>query len=139
MEIAKPNDGKTILVCNSIGTISSLQAAIDRSDIFDACYIINPNFRELHVAESPKFIQPIVTSIQSWLRVNGQGIFESLAKPNIVKNILMEPYYNKDAVTNELVDVLLSPLLRDGSGDVVFDTLSYSLDHSLNSSYNLQH
>eukprot|EP00966_Prymnesium_polylepis_P030308 704715-Prymnesium_polylepis.1 len=29
-------------------------------------------------------------------------------------------------VTNELVDVLLTPLLREGSADVVFDTLSYS-------------
>ena len=124
--VAKPKDGKTILICNSIGTISSLQASIDRPDIFDACYIINPNFRELHVAESPNFIQPIVKAVQSWLRANGQSIFDALAKPNTVKNILQEPYHVSTAVTDELVDVLLSPLLRDGSADVVFDTLSYS-------------
>jgi pimeloyl-ACP methyl ester carboxylesterase len=29
-------------------------------------------------------------------------------------------------VTDELVDVLLTPLLTDGAADVVFDTLSYS-------------
>mmetsp|Transcript_22960 Transcript_22960/g.73487 ORF Transcript_22960/g.73487 Transcript_22960/m.73487 type:complete len:87 (-) Transcript_22960:1-261(-) len=29
-------------------------------------------------------------------------------------------------VTDELVDVLLTPLLQPGSADVVFDTLSYS-------------
>ena len=29
-------------------------------------------------------------------------------------------------MTDELVDVLLTPLLREGSADVVFDTLSYS-------------
>jgi len=125
-QVAKPGDSKTILVCNSIGTISSLQASIDRPDIFDACYIINPNFRELHVAESPKFLQPIVKVVQSWLRSNGQGIFDTLAKPNTVKNILQEPYHVSNTVTDELVDVLLSPLLREGSADVVFDTLSYS-------------
>ena len=46
-EVIKPSDGKVSLVCNSIGTISSLQASIDRPDIFDSCFIINPNFREL--------------------------------------------------------------------------------------------
>ena len=29
-------------------------------------------------------------------------------------------------VTDELVDVLLTPLLSPGAADVVFDTLSYS-------------
>ena len=43
-----------------------------------------------------------------------------------MKNILMEPYHVTEAVTDELVDVLLSPLLLPGAADVVFDTLSYS-------------
>jgi pimeloyl-ACP methyl ester carboxylesterase len=125
-EVIKPSDGKVSLVCNSIGTISSLQASIDRPDIFDSCFIINPNFRELHVAESPAIIQPLVRGIQTWLRKNGQPIFNALATPETVKNILKEPYAIKEAVTDELVDVLLSPLLQAGSADVVFDTLSYS-------------
>ena len=43
-----------------------------------------------------------------------------------MKNILKEPYAVKDAVTDELVEVLLTPLLTAGAADVVFDTLSYS-------------
>ena len=43
-----------------------------------------------------------------------------------MKEILKEPYAIIDAVDDELVDVLLSPLLTDGAADVVFDTLSYS-------------
>merc|ERR1712127_527530 len=38
----------------------------------------------------------------------------------------MGPYAITEAVDDELVDVLLSPLLSDGAADVVFDTLSYS-------------
>eukprot|EP00593_Proboscia_inermis_P005168 CAMPEP_0171308420 /NCGR_PEP_ID=MMETSP0816-20121228/18579_1 /TAXON_ID=420281 /ORGANISM="Proboscia inermis, Strain CCAP1064/1" /LENGTH=125 /DNA_ID=CAMNT_0011791329 /DNA_START=1 /DNA_END=378 /DNA_ORIENTATION=+ len=38
----------------------------------------------------------------------------------------MEPYAVTDAVDDELVDVLLTPLLTEGAADVVFDTLSYS-------------
>lgn len=124
--VIKPKDGKTVLVCNSIGTISSLQAAIDRPDLFDGCYVINPNFRELHVAESPAFIQPAVRFFQRLLRENGFPLFKFLATAPVVKNILREPYHVKEAVTDELVDVLLSPLLTEGAANVVFDTLSYS-------------
>ncbi len=69
---------------------------------------------------------PIVRSVQSLLRNNGQGLFDALAKPDTVKQILMEPYVISEAVDDELVDVLLTPLLSPGASDVVFDTLSYS-------------
>lgn len=117
---------RVTLVCNSIGTISGLQAAIDRPEIFDSVFIVNPNFRELHTAESPGFIQPVVRLIQRLLREKGRPLFDSLAKPGVVKNILKTPYYDSATVTDDLVDVLLSPLLIEGSADVVFDTLSYS-------------
>jgi pimeloyl-ACP methyl ester carboxylesterase len=94
--------------------------------MFDGVYVISPNFRELHTAESPKLIQPFVRVVQSFLRKNGYPLFNFLATSSTVKNILKEPYAVKDAVTDELVDVLLSPLLTPGAADVVFDTLSYS-------------
>ena len=69
---------------------------------------------------------PLIRSIQSLLRTNGKPLFDTLAKPTIVKEILKEPYANIDAVDDELVQVLLDPLLVNGAEDVVFDTLSYS-------------
>lgn len=117
-------------VCNSIGSISSLQAAVDRPDLVNGVMIVNPNFRELHVAEQPDLFRPImmplVSAVQATLRERGHGLFNALAKPDTVKQILKEPYHNPDSVTDELVDVLLTPLLLPGSADVVFDTLSYS-------------
>lgn len=119
---------KATLVCNSIGTMSSLQAVLDEPDFYDGVFVICPNFRELHSAEIPlaKVSMPILRSVQKLLRSKGQGLFDKLAKPDIVKQILMEPYAVSDAVDDELVDVLLSPLLTPGASDVVFDTLSYS-------------
>jgi len=122
------NVGKTTLVCNSVGTISSLQAAKDYSDLFNGVFIINPNFRELHTAEVPfpKLSMPFVRLLQSYLRTRGQGLFEALANPKTVTQILKEPYKVHSAIDQELVDVLLTPLLTRGASDVVFDTLSYS-------------
>jgi len=117
---------RVTLVCNSIGTISGLQAAADRPELFDGVLVVNPNFRELHEAESPAFVMPAVRFVQKALRENGQGIFDALANKATVKNILKEPYHDAAQVTDELVEVLLAPLLTEGAASVVFDTLSYS-------------
>lgn len=91
-------------VCNSIGSISSLQAAVDRPDLVNGVMIVNPNFRELHVAEQPDLFRPImmplVSAVQATLRERGHGLFNALAKPDTVKQILKEPYHNPDSVRN---------------------------------------
>lgn len=120
---------KVTLVCNSIGTMSSLQAVLDHPSYFNGVFVICPNFRELHSAEVPfpSITMPILRMQQSLLRnVIGQPIFDTLAKPDIVRDILKVPYAIKDAVDDELVHVLLDPLLTPGASNVVFDTLSYS-------------
>ncbi|KAL7470322.1 hypothetical protein ACHAXS_010550, partial [Conticribra weissflogii] len=119
---------KVTLVANSIGTMSSLQSILDEPHLFNGCFVINPNFRELHMAEVPfsRLAMPIVRRIQAFLRSNGRGLYESLATPSTVKEILKEPYAVTDAIDDELIDVLLTPLLTEGAEDVVFDTLSYS-------------
>lgn len=116
------------IVCNSIGTISSLQATIDHPHWFNGVFVVCPNFRELHSAEVPfsKLSMPLIKQVQSLLRNKGQGVFDLMANPSTVKNILMEPYANTTAIDDTLVKVLLDPLLTDGASNVVFDTLSYS-------------
>lgn len=116
------------LVCNSIGTISALQAVVDTPDLYKGVFIVCPNFRELHSAEIPfsDVSMPIVRRVQSLLRRYGQAAFDFLAKPATVKQILMEPYSVASAVDDTLVQVLLDPLLTPGASQVVFDTLSYS-------------
>jgi len=125
-EVARQPHGKVGLVANSIGTITALQAAVDRPDMFNGVLTINPNFRELHTAETPSFAVPAIQWVQALLRKRGQGLFDKVANPKTVKQILMEPYKIKSSVTDELVDVLLTPLLTSGASTVVFDQLSYS-------------
>jgi pimeloyl-ACP methyl ester carboxylesterase len=127
------NDGEepkqmATIVCNSIGTISSLQAVLDHSNLFRGVFVVCPNFRELHSAEIPfaPFVMPILRYVQQQLRTNGQVAFDALATPSTVKTILREPYAIQEAIDDVLVDVLLTPLLTKGSSDIVFDLLSYS-------------
>jgi len=116
------------LVSNSIGTSSVFQAVIDTPDLYNGVCVVTPNFRELHSAEVPfsNLAMPIIRSVQKTLREKGQSLFDALATPSTVKQILMEPYKRRDAVDDTLVQVLLDPLLLDGASKVVFDTLSYS-------------
>jgi len=126
-QVIQPKSTVT-LVSNSIGTISSLQALIDQPNSFNGIFIVSPNFRELHSAEVPfsQFTMPVIRGVQKLLREKGQPLFDTLAKPDIVKQILKEPYAVESAVDDVLVDVLLTPLLTEGASQVVFDTLSYS-------------
>jgi len=117
------------LVCNSIGTISTLQAMLDdTNDMFKGAFVVCPNFRELHVAEVPlaAATMPVIRLVQRTLREYGQGAFDALAKPDTVAQILKEPYERTQEIDDTLVKVLLDPLLLEGSSKVVFDTLSYS-------------
>jgi pimeloyl-ACP methyl ester carboxylesterase len=123
-----PKPKAVTLVSNSIGTISALQAVIDEPDLFTGVCVVTPNFRELHSAEIPlpQISMPVVRKIQQTLREKGQGLFDALATPGTVKEILKEPYKVQSAIDDTLVDVLLDPLLLEGASKVVFDTLSYS-------------
>jgi pimeloyl-ACP methyl ester carboxylesterase len=123
-----PTHTRVTLVANSIGTISALQSVLDCPHLYNGVFSVSPNFRELHSAEVPlaPLSMPLIRSVQALLRSKGQGLFDTLAKPTIVKEILKEPYAIQEAVDDELVDALLTPLLLPGASDVVFDTLSYS-------------
>lgn len=67
-----------------------LQAVLDEKELFTGLMILNPNFRELHVAEQPAFVTPAVSALQGFLRENGQPLFDFLATKDTVKQILKE-------------------------------------------------
>jgi pimeloyl-ACP methyl ester carboxylesterase len=127
-DVIRNDKYKTTLVCNSIGTISAQQAVMDHPDFFSGVFVVCPNFRELHSAEIPyaTFTMPVIRAVQKLLRERGQGLFDALAKPDIVRNILSVPYAVKSAIDDVLIKVLLDPLLTEGASQVVFDTLAYS-------------
>jgi len=116
------------MICNSIGCITGLLAAIAKPEVVRGVACVAPNFRELHVSENPKLAQPITEAVQRLLRETqvGKWLFEKLATPDTVKQILKEPYHDLTNVDDALVDALLTPLQLPGAREVVFDALSYS-------------
>ncbi|CAE7388017.1 PPH [Symbiodinium natans] len=116
------------LIGNSLGSLIGLQAAIDRSDRVRGVLLVNPRFRQEHVAEAPPVARPLIGFVQGLLRETfvGRTLYGMLANKGAVKEILKEPYYDASQVSDELVDVLLEPLLLRGAAESVFDTLSYS-------------
>lgn len=116
------------LVCNSIGTSSAFQAVLDEPDLYTGVFAISPNFRELHEAEVSfaPLAMPVIRRIQWGLRRYGRSLFDLLAVPSKVKQILKVPYAVQSAVDDTLVQVLLDPLLTPNASHVLFDTLSYS-------------
>ena len=57
-------------------------AAVDKPELFDGVFVVNPNFRELHSAEQPRALRPLVVplvgAVQRVLRERGQPLFDAL-------------------------------------------------------------
>jgi len=116
------------IMTNSVGGIAGLQAAVDNPDNVRGVVLINVSLRGLHISKQSPMIKPFVKGLQTVLRTTtiGQSFFGNIARAQTVKNILKEAYGNPDAVTDELVDVILKPGLQPGAAEVFLDFISYS-------------
>jgi pimeloyl-ACP methyl ester carboxylesterase len=130
-EVQRPS----FLVCNSVGGLVGLQAAVDDYDALKerntyvlGCVIFNISLRMLHEKKQSPFIKPFVKCLQWTLRQTpiGPAFFQSVATPRAVGNILRQCYSNPAAVTDELVDAILKPGLTMGAAAVFLDFICYS-------------
>lgn len=119
------------LVGNSIGCIVVMQAVVDHPDIALGVALLNCSLRLLHDrkrAQLPwyrSFGTPIVQKLLAvkWI---GQLFFRQLAKPKVVRKILQQAYKHPEAVTDELVDMLMAPAFDEGAVDVFVAFTRYS-------------
>ncbi|KAL4424712.1 hypothetical protein ABPG77_000055 [Micractinium sp. CCAP 211/92] len=120
--------GPVTLTCNSVGGIAGLQAAIDEPSLYNGVQIINISLRMLHISKQAPWQRPLVKALQDTLRTTALGpwFFGQIATPQGVKNVLRQCYGNPAAVTDELVDLILTPGLQPGAVDVFLDFISYS-------------
>ncbi|CAL57930.1 Alpha/beta hydrolase fold-1 [Ostreococcus tauri] len=116
------------VACNSVGGVAGLQAAVDAPEKVRGVVLMNISLRGLHITKQPAIIRPFVKALQTTLRETsiGKSFFASVAKERTVKNILKEAYGDSSQVTDELVEAILSPGLRDGAAEVFLDFISYS-------------
>lgn len=119
------------LVGNSIGCIVVMQAAVDNPDLVLGVALLNCSLRLLHDRRRHtlpwyrRIGAPIVQQILTvkWI---GQLFFNKLAKRDVVRKILLQAYKNPEAVTDELVDLLMTPAADIGALEVFLAFTRYS-------------
>jgi pimeloyl-ACP methyl ester carboxylesterase len=119
------------LLGNSIGCLVAMQAAVDNPNMVLGVVLINCSLRLLHDrkrAELP-FYRSIGAAFVQWLLGNewiGNLFFQQIAKPKVVRNILLQAYRHQEAVTDELVDIIMKPSMDRGAATVFLAFTRYS-------------
>lgn len=119
------------LVGNSIGCIVAMQAAVIAPEIALGVAALNFSLRLLHernLAKLPWYRRigaPLVQNLlgNQWL---GNLFFQQLAKPEVIKKILLQAYQRQEAVTDELIEIILQPAKDRGAVDVFLAFTRYS-------------
>ncbi|MEM6448053.1 MAG: alpha/beta fold hydrolase [Cyanobacteria bacterium P01_D01_bin.123] len=119
------------LVGNSIGVIVTLQAAVTTPEIAASTVAINCSLRLLHERKRDR-LSPVqrwgTPLVQALLNVKpiGRAFFQQIARPQALRNILHQAYVRPEAVTDELVEILLKPARDPGAADVFVAFISYA-------------
>ncbi len=123
--------GPALLVGNSIGCIAVMQAVVDHPAIAPSVALINCSLRLLH--DRRRSTQPWLkragTPILQWILQSkwiGRTFFQQIAKPATVRKILLQAYVRPEAVTDELIDILMAPASDPGAADVFLAFTAYS-------------
>ncbi len=120
-----------LLVGNSIGCIAVMQAAVMAPELVERVALLNCSLRLLHDRrreQQPWFRRIGTPLLQNLLAVRaiGHGFFRLLAKPKTVRKILLQAYAHPEAVTDELVNLLMGPAADPGAADVFLAFTRYS-------------
>jgi pimeloyl-ACP methyl ester carboxylesterase len=119
------------LVGNSVGCIVAMQTAVDHPDLVQSVAMINCSLRllhERHLSELPwyrRFGAPLLQNLLS-VRWIGHTFFKQVAKRNTVRQILLKAYADPEAVTEELLDILMAAAEDPGAADVFIAFTRYS-------------
>ncbi|KAF6150193.1 hypothetical protein GIB67_023148 [Kingdonia uniflora] len=106
--------GKAFFICNSIGGLVGLQAAVMEPGICRGIVLLNISLRMLHIKKQP------------WNTDVGKFFFKSVATRQSVRSILCQCYHDTSQVTEELVEKILLPGLEPGAVDVFLEFICYS-------------
>lgn len=119
------------LVGNSIGCIAAMQAAIYAPEMVLGVALLNCSLRLLHDRKRAtlpwyrRVTAPIAQKILSF-RPLGRLFFNRLARPSVVRKVLLQAYKNPQVVTDELVELLLIPARDPGAVEVFLAFTRYS-------------
>ncbi|KAF3444399.1 hypothetical protein FNV43_RR14091 [Rhamnella rubrinervis] len=119
---------EAFFICNSIGGLVGLQAAVMEPKICKGIMLLNISLRMLHINKQPWYGRPLIKSFQSLLRNTavGQYFYKTVATSESVRSILCQCYHDTSQVTEELVQKILLPGLDPGAADVFLEFICYS-------------
>ncbi|AGF50831.1 slr1917 [Synechocystis sp. PCC 6803] len=123
--------GPAVLIGNSIGCVVAMQTATDHPELVTGLIALNCSLRLLHDRKR---------SALPWYRRVGAGVlqkvlgypqigklfFRQVARAKTVRQALCQAYGDKNAVTDELVAMLLRPAQDEGAAEVFLAFTSYS-------------
>jgi len=119
------------LVGNSIGSIVAMQSAITAPELTMGVAAINCSLRLLHERkrqEIPWYRSQGARIVQELLK--NQAIanffFQQIARPQTVRKVLLQAYARQEAVTEELIEILLKPAQDKGAAAVFAAFTRYS-------------
>ena len=111
-----------ILVGNSIGSLVCLNTIVTYPKM--ARGLVMLSLPDVSVREDmlPPLIRPIVTSIENLFAspLLIKGLLKIVRRPQIIRKWAGVAYPNKEAVTDELVEILSSPAYDEGSEQTLF-------------------
>ncbi|XP_068477130.1 uncharacterized protein [Phaseolus vulgaris] len=119
---------EAFFLCNSIGGVVGLQAAVLAPHICRGIVLLNISLRMLHIKKQPWYGKPFIRSFQRLLRDTAVGKFfyKTIATKESVRNILCQCYHDTSKVTDELVHIILGPGLEPGAAEVFLEFICYS-------------
>ncbi|MFO8038880.1 MAG: alpha/beta fold hydrolase [Sodalinema sp.] len=119
------------LVGNSIGCVVVMQTAVSHPDWVRGVVQLNCSLRLLHDkrrASQPWFKRMTAPILQNLLGIKPVGtfFFQQLATAKTVRKVLLQAYRRQEAVTDELVELLLKPGRDRRASDVFIAFTRYS-------------
>jgi pimeloyl-ACP methyl ester carboxylesterase len=119
------------LIGNSIGCIVVMQTAVDYPELALGVTALNCSLRLLHDRKRGNLpwyrnygsmvMQQVLGNQQI-----GRFFFQQIAKPKVVRNILLQAYRRPEAVTDELIEILMKPSQDPGATEVFLAFTRYS-------------
>jgi len=111
-----------ILVGNSIGSLVCLTATATYPDMSQGLVMLS--LPDVSVREDmlPPVVRPLVTGIENLFAspLLIKSVLKFVRRPKIIRKWAGVAYPNKEAVTDELVEILSSPAYDDGSEQTLF-------------------
>lgn len=116
------------LVGNSIGCLVALQATVINPEQVRAIALLDCALRLQHERKLTGIRRITFPWVQKLLLspAIGNFFFAKLAQPKVIRKALLKAYARHDAVTDELVEILLKPAQEPGAAEVFLSFITHS-------------